>query len=89
MDKIESFYNQNSERKILNPFKVEKKFFYPIIDISVVHGKNIIYGVKIDPIAFIVEENGNKYIIPLTDKNMDINALYLAVSAYDGDIKSV
>ncbi len=83
MAKIESFYNQNLERKVLNPFEVEKRVFYPIIDISIVYSKNIIYSAVIAPIAFVVEENGEKYIIPLTDENSYDDSLFSMISTKD------
>lgn len=81
MDK-KLFYNQNLERKILNPIKIEKKVFYPIVDISIFYSKNIVYNALISPIAFVVEENGEKYVIHLTEEHIDNNSLYSAVSAY-------
>lgn len=82
MAKIKLFYNQKLERKVLNPFKVEKRVFYPIIDITIVYSKNVIYNAVMAPIAFVVEENEEKYIFQLTDENIDDNSLFSIVSAY-------
>lgn len=87
MANINSFYNQNSEIKILSPFKVEKKVFYPIIDISIIYVENIFYNAVIVPIAFVVEENKEKYIIHLTNGEINDNALFSIVSTYKKDNK--
>jgi hypothetical protein len=87
MANINSFYNQNSERKILNPFEIEKKVFYPIIDIYIIYVENIFYNAVIVPIAFVVEENREKYTIHLTNGEIDDNVLFSIVSAYKNDNK--
>lgn len=87
MTNSSSFYNQNSEIKVLSPFKVEEKVFYLIIDISIIYIENIIYNAVIVPIAFVVEENREKYIIHLTNGEIDDNDLFSIVSAYKKDNK--
>lgn len=87
MDNINSFYNQNSERKALNSFKIEKKVFYPVVDISIIYSENIIYNAAIVPIAFVVEENRERYIIYLTNEKIEDNSLFSIVSTYKKDNK--
>ncbi|MGF7118810.1 hypothetical protein [Methanobacterium oryzae] len=87
MASLNSFYSQNSERKALSPFEIEKKVFYPIIDISIIYNENIFYNAVIVPIAFVVEENREKYIIYLTNEEIDDNILFSIISTYKKDNK--
>lgn len=50
------------------------KIIYPIVRISVLKdNKMTIVGSWIVPVAFVVEENGEKYVISLTHEEIDQN----------------
>lgn len=57
------------KRTILDPFEVEKKVIYPVADIYILIADLTILNVS--PVALIVEEDGNRYVIQLTYKESD------------------
>ncbi len=62
------------KRTILKPFEVEKRVIYPVLEISTFfQGFNLI---NISPVALIVEEDEDKYILQLTFEEIDENELF-------------
>ncbi len=55
--------------------EVHGKILHPIVRISILRDKITVVGSWIVPIAFVVEENGEKYIISLTDEKINQNEL--------------
>ncbi|MGB9980321.1 hypothetical protein [Methanobacterium sp.] len=52
------------------------KIIHPIVRVSILmDSKRNIVGSWIVPFAFVVEENGEKYVIPLTDEEINQNKL--------------
>ena len=60
--------------------ETQGKILYPIVRISTLKNKNKIVGSWIVPVAFIMEENGEKYIISLTDEELNQKELFKMVS---------
>ena len=56
------------------------KILYPIVRISTLKNKNDIVGSWIVPVAFVVKENGEKYIISLTEEELNQKELFKMVS---------
>lgn len=56
--------------------KIYEKVLYPVIRISVLKSiKGSIRGIWIVPIAIVVEENSEKFLIPLTNEKIDFDEL--------------
>ena len=56
------------------PIKVYNKILYPIIRISILKDNEMnIVGSWIVPVAIVVEENAEKYVIPILDENIDFD----------------
>ncbi|WP_414468512.1 hypothetical protein [Methanobacterium sp. ACI-7] len=69
--------NYNNERRILNPIDIENRIVYPVVDIVSTIDYNNQYGlVDISPVALIVHENENRYIINLSCNELDENELF-------------
>lgn len=60
--------------------ETQGKILYPIVRISTLKNKNDIVGSWIIPVAFVVEENGEKYIISLTEEELNQKELFKMVS---------
>lgn len=60
--------------------EVQGKILYPIVRTSILRNNRDIVGSWIIPIAFVVEENKEKYVIPLTDEELNQNELFKMIS---------
>ena len=68
--------NFNVETVIGNSVKAYGKILHPIVRVSILRdNKMTVIGSWIVPIAFVVEENGEKYVISLTDEKINQNEL--------------
>ena len=76
MIEMDIFKNLNVEKKVLKPFQIEERIFYPVIEIITIEARNHFNSINISPIAFIVEENGDKYIIPISRDEIDEDELF-------------
>lgn len=69
--------NYNNEKRILNPIDIENRIIYPVVDIvSTIDYNNQYSLVDISPVALIVHEKENKYIINLRCNELDENELF-------------
>jgi len=72
------------KRTVLEPFVIEKRVIYPIVDVLSYHtGLNII---SVSPVALITEEDGDKYVIQLSHKEIDENELFKVLSSFKDNI---
>jgi hypothetical protein len=51
-------------------FEIGERTFYPIIEVSTVEMDNI-FTESISPVAFVIVEPLKKYILPLTEDELD------------------
>ena len=75
---VKSNFTENFDVETIvgNSIRVHDKILHPIVRISILRdNKMTIVGSWIVPIAFVVEENGEKYIISLTDKKINQNEI--------------
>gem|GEM_PF-3206529 len=64
--------NLKFDRIVGNPFKAHKRIIYPILEIAAVGNKMQNFkGVEIFPIALVIEESGEKYVISLTKEEIN------------------
>ena len=71
------FMKEPETNKIIGkPLKIENRILYPVIEISILKGKegNII-GIWSIPIAILIEEGSDKFILPLKDENIDLDEI--------------
>jgi hypothetical protein len=76
MNEMDIFKNLNVEKKVLKPFKVENKLFYPVVEIITLGDENSFNSLNIAPIAFLVEKNDEKYVIQITEYEIDDNEIF-------------
>ncbi|OEC87044.1 MULTISPECIES: hypothetical protein [Methanobacterium] len=56
--------------------EVQGKILHPIVKVSILKdNKMTIVGSWIIPVAFVIEENGKKYVISLNDEKINQNEL--------------
>ena len=68
--------NFDVETIVGNSINAHGKILYPIVKISILRdNKMAVVGSWIVPIAFVVEEKGEKYVISLTDEKINQNKL--------------
>ncbi len=68
--------NFDVETIVGNSINVHGKILHPIVRISILRDNEMtVVGSWIVPIAFAVEEKGEKYIISLTDEKINQNEL--------------
>lgn len=75
---IENNFNENFDVDTVLGRSVEAngKIFHPIIRISILRDtKGDMVGSWVVPFAFVVEENGEKYVISLTDEKFNQDEL--------------
>ena len=75
---VKSNFTENFDVKTIvgNFIGAHDKILHPIVRISILRdNKMTIVGSWIVPIAFVVEENGEKYIISLTDEKINQNEI--------------
>ncbi|HML04718.1 MAG TPA: hypothetical protein VK426_02990 [Methanobacterium sp.] len=65
------FGDLNLEKKVLKPFKIEDKLFFPIVEIMVMGNEKSFNSLTISPVAFVVEENSDNYVIPVNEDEID------------------
>ena len=59
-------------------FDIDGRIIYPIVQITIQkNNEGNIISAGVDPIAIIVEENKERYILPLTDDKMDLDENFL------------
>lgn len=51
-------------------FELDERTFYPIIEVSTVEMDNV-FSESISPVAFVIVEPLKKYILPLTEDELD------------------
>jgi uncharacterized spore protein YtfJ len=74
MAKIGFIMKPEIDTIIGKPLEVHNKILYPVIRISILRNdNNDILGSWIVPIAIVVEENAEKYVIPILDENIDFD----------------
>lgn len=76
MMEMDLFKDLNIEKKVLKPFQIGKRIFFPVIEIITIEDQNHFNSINISPIAFIVEENGDKYIISINRDEIDEYELF-------------
>ena len=68
--------NFNVDTVVGKSIDAQGKILYPIVKISVLKdNKMTVVGSWIVPVAFVVKENGEKYVISLTDEEINQNEL--------------
>jgi hypothetical protein len=77
---MELFKDLNVEKKVLKPFQIEERIFFPVIEIITIEDENHFNSINISPIAFIVEENAHKYIISINRDEIDEDELFELLS---------
>lgn len=76
MAKTEFIRKPEIERIAGKPLEIYGKILYPIIQISILRDNKMnIIGSSIVPIAIVVEENDEKYVIPILDENIDFDKI--------------
>lgn len=65
MDEINLFKGLSVERRILKPFKIGDRLFFPIVEIMIMGGEKSFNSLNVSPVAFLVKQNDYKYVIPL------------------------
>jgi uncharacterized spore protein YtfJ len=64
--------NLKFDKIVGKPFKAHKRVIYPILEIAAVGNKmQNLKGVEIFPIALVIEESGEKYVISLTGEEIN------------------
>lgn len=76
MIEINILKNLNIEKKVLKPFKVENRLFFPVVEIISTGNETSFNSLTIFPVAFIVKENGSEYVIPVTEAEIDENEIF-------------
>lgn len=72
--------NLEIKRTVLEPFEVEGRTIYPVVDVL-----NLTAGLRllnISPVALIIEENENKYIFQLNYREIDEDELFDLFSSF-------
>ncbi len=68
--------NFDVETIVGNSINAHGKILHPIVKISILRDNKLaVVGSWIVPIAFVVEEKGEKYVISLTDEKINQNKL--------------
>ena len=69
---IKSFMEPEIEKKVAKVIKLDNRAIHPIMQIMAIKDENESFLiVEIFPIALVVEEPDNKYVIPLTDEEIN------------------
>lgn len=58
------------EKKVGKLFLINERKFYPIVEISTIESDNY-FAETITPVAFLVSEPTKKYILPLSEDEID------------------
>jgi uncharacterized spore protein YtfJ len=83
MDKIEFIMKPEVDTIIGNPIEISNRVIYPVIQISILKINNgNVKGVWIVPVAVMVEEDLEMFLIRLTDENIDFEELFRLVDSY-------
>jgi len=75
--KEESF--PTSERVIFKPFEIEGRTIYPVVDVFVI--EDCLNLLSVTPVAIIVEEKEESYILNLSYQEIDDDELYELLSS--------
>ena len=59
-----------TKKKIGKTFEVDNKIFYPVVMISTIEGDSY-FAESITPLAMIIVEPSKKYLLPLSDDELD------------------
>jgi len=70
------FDDLNIQKKVLNPFKIENRLFFPAVEIISTGNEKSFNFLTIFPFAFLVKESGNEYVIPVTEAEIDENEIF-------------
>lgn len=71
MAEFEFFNDLNIEKRVLKPFKIENKLFFPVVEIMIQEDEKYFNSLTISPIAFVIEENGDNYVILLNEDKIN------------------
>ncbi len=70
----------NLKRVVFDPFKTEGRVIYPIVDVLMINGYfNVL---NISPVALIIEEKDDVYILLLTYDHIDDEELFELFSSF-------
>lgn len=62
------------EKKVGKIFDLDGRKFYPIVEISTIESDNY-FSESITPVAFVVSEPMKKYILPLSEDELDMDEI--------------
>lgn len=75
------FQNVERSRVLGKAIKVYERVIYPVIQVSILkNNEKEIKGLKMVPIAFIVDENSEKYVISLTHEEIDVDDIMESIN---------
>ena len=70
-----------TETIVGKPLHTDDRIIYPIVEISTLKDESNFYGAWISPLAIVVVEAEEKYVLSLTDKDLDSDELLQMVSS--------
>lgn len=76
----EQYSDFEVKKKVLKPLEVEGRIIYPIIE--VLSSQTIFDALNVSPVALIVEENGDKYVLQLSYGEIDEDELFEIFEAF-------
>ncbi len=76
----EQYSDFEVKKKVLKPFEIEGRLIYPIIKVLSSH--TVFNVLNISPVALIVEENGDKYVLQLSYDEIDEDELFEILDAF-------
>jgi uncharacterized spore protein YtfJ len=83
MDKMEFMVKPEVDTIIGNPIEITDRTIYPVIQISILKTNNgNAKGAWIVPVAIVVEEDLEMFLIRLNDESIDFERLFRLVDCY-------
>jgi|GEM_PF-3171333 len=83
MDKMEFIMKPEVDTIIGNPIEISDRIIYPVIQISILKSNTgNVKGAWIVPVAVVVEEDLEMFLIRLNDENIDFEELFRLVDCY-------
>jgi hypothetical protein len=79
---IELFKDINVEKRVLKPFKIGNRSFFTVVEVTIIGNEISFSSLTISPVAFLIEENQNKYVIPLIEDEIDEDEILKLFIAY-------
>jgi|GEM_PF-6416463 len=70
------FNDLNIQKKVLKPLKIENRLFFPVVEIISTGNETSLNSLTIFPVAFLVKENDDKYVIQVTEAEIDENEIF-------------